>query len=77
MYSGSCAAHALANVVTIKGFAKLSDHPVLVRYLKGIFNKHSPLDIRDINLVLAFYDRIDHTEELVFKYLVKKRYLTK
>ena len=63
-------------MVTIKGFAKLSDHRLLVRYLKGMFNRHPPLPrymhIWDINLVLAYYNRIGHNEELDFKYLVKK-----
>ena len=77
LYSGLCAARGtLASVVTIKGFAKLSDHPLLVRYLKGIFNRHPSLlrymHIWDINLVLTYYDRIGHNEELEFKYLVKK-----
>ena len=63
-------------MVTIKGFAKLSDHRLLVRYLKGMFNRHPPLPrymhIWDINLVLAYNNRIGHNEELDFKYLVKK-----
>ena len=58
LYSGLCAARGtLASVVTIKGFAKLSDHPLLVRYLKGKFNRHPLLPrymhIWDINLVLT------------------------
>ena len=65
LYSGLCAAQsALASVVTVKGFAKLSDHPLLVRYQEGIFNRHPPLSrymhIWDINLVLSCYDRIGH-----------------
>ena len=76
LYSGLCASRsALASVVTIKGFAKLSDHPLLVRYLKGIFNRHPPLPrymhIWDINLLLTYYNRIGHNEELKFKYLRK------
>ena len=75
LYSGLCATRsALASLVTIKGFAKRSDNPLLVRYLKGIFNRHPPLPtymhIWDINLVLTYYNRIGHNEE--FKYLVKK-----
>ena len=77
LYSHLCAVwSALANVLTIKGFAKLSDHPLPVGYLKGIFNRHPSLlrymHIWDINLVLPYYDRIGHNEELEFKYLVKK-----
>ena len=41
LYSGLYAAQsALASVVTIKGFVKFSDHPLLVRYPKRIFNRH-------------------------------------
>ena len=77
LYSGLCAAQSgLASAVTIKGFAKLSDHPLLVRYLRGVFNRHPPLPgymhIWDINLVLTYYNRIGHNEELEFKCLVKK-----
>ena len=77
LYSGLCATpSALTSVVTINGFVKLSDHPLLVRYLKGIFNRHPPLPrymhIWDINLVLTYYNRIDHNEDLEFEYLVKK-----
>ena len=77
LYSSLCAARsALASAVIIKGFAKLSDHPPLVRYLKGIFNRHQPLPrymhIWDINLVLTYYNSIINNEELDFKYLVQK-----
>ena len=76
LYSGLYASRsALASVVTMKRFAKLSDHPLLVRYLKGIFNRHPLLprymQIWFINLVLTYYNRVNHNE-LEFKYLVKK-----
>ena len=77
LYNGLCAARsALASVVTIKGFAKLLDHPLLVRYLREVFNRHPPLPrymhIWDINLVLTYYNKIGYNEELEFKYLVEK-----
>ena len=77
LYSGLCAARsALASVVTIKGFARFLDHPLLARYLRGVFNRHPPLPrymhIWDINLVLTYYNRIGHNEELEFKCIVKK-----
>ena len=77
LYSGLCAARsALANVLSTKGFAKLSDHLLLVRYLKGIFSIHPPLPkcmhIWDINLVLTCYNSKDNNKELDFKYLLKK-----
>ena len=43
-YSGLCAAcSALSSVVTINGFIKLSDHPLISWYLKGIYNRHPVL----------------------------------
>ena len=77
LYAGLCAAqNALASVVTIKGFARLSDHPLLVRYLTGTFSRNPPwpryMHIWDINLILTYYNSIANNEELDFKYLVKK-----
>ena len=77
LYSSLCAARsALASVVTIKVFAKLLDHPLVVRYLREVFNRHPPLPrymhIWDINLVLTYYNKIGYNEELEFKYLVEK-----
>ena len=77
LYSGLCGARsALSSVVCIKEFSKLSDHPMISRYLKGIFNRHAPLpkyaQIWDINQVLDFYTNLLHNEELEFKYIVKK-----
>ena len=44
LYSRLCVARsALSSVVCIKGFSKLSDHPIILRYLKGILNRHPPL----------------------------------
>ena len=41
---GLCGARsALSNGACIKGFSKLSDHPIISRHLKGIFNGHPPL----------------------------------
>ena len=44
LYSDLCSArNAFATVITIKSLAKLSDHPVLVRYLKWTINRHPSL----------------------------------
>ena len=44
LYTSLCAArNALTSVVTIKVLARLWDHPLLVRYLTGIFNRHPSL----------------------------------
>ena len=65
----------LSSVLCIKGFSKLSDHPMISRYLKGIFNRHPPLpkytQIWDINQVLDYYTNLNN-EELGFEYIVKK-----
>ena len=74
---GLCGARsALSSVVCIKGFSKLSDYPVISRYLKGIFYRYPPLpkciEICDINQVLDYYTNLPDNEELEFKYIVKK-----
>ena len=39
LYSGLCAARsALSSIVTIKDYTKLSEHPFISRYLKGIYD---------------------------------------
>ena len=76
-YSGICAARsALASAVTIPGYEKLSSHPLISRYIKGIFNKHPPLPkyvkIWDINCLLTYYEKLGDNKELSFKELCKK-----
>ena len=77
LYSGLCAARsALSSIVTIKGYTKLSEHPFISRYLKGIYNRHPPLpkytSIWDISIVLDYYNSIETNDKLQFKDLVKK-----
>ena len=77
LYSGLCAARsALSSILTIKGYTKLSEHPFISRYLKGIYNRHPPLpkytSIWDISLVLDYYNSIETNDKLKFKDLVKK-----
>ena len=77
LYSDLCGATSvLSSVVCIKGFSKLSDHPMISRYLKGIFNRHPPLlkykQIWDINEVLEYYANLPDNKELEFKYIAKK-----
>ena len=69
LYSGLCGARsALSSVVCIKGFSKLSDHPMISRYLKRMFNRHLPLrkytQIWDINQILDYYTNLPDNEEL-------------
>ena len=77
LYSGLCGARsALSSVVCINRFSKLSDHPMISRYLKEIFNWHLPLpkytQIWDINQVLDYYTNLPDNEELEYKYILKK-----
>ena len=77
LYSGLCEARsALSSVACIKGFSKLSDHPMISKYLKDIFNRHLPLpkytQIWDIKQVLDYYANFPDNEELEFKYIAKK-----
>ena len=52
LYSGSCTARsALPSVVTIRGYLKLSKHPLVSRYLKGIYNRH-PLLPKYVNILV-------------------------
>ena len=77
LYGGLCAARsALSSSITIKGYLKLSDHPLISRYLKGIDNRHPPLpkylDIWDLTLLLKYYEQKENNDCLEFKELVKK-----
>ena len=43
-YSGICTAiSGLSSAVTIPGYESLSNHPLISRYVKCIYNKHPPL----------------------------------
>ena len=75
--SSLCAARsALPSILTIKGYTKLSEHPFISCYLKGIYNRHPPLpkyiSIWDIPLVLDYYNSIKTNDKLQFDNLVKK-----
>ena len=77
LYSGLCAARSgLSSLITIKGYLKLSDHPLISRYLKGIYNRHPPLlkyvDIWDLILLLKSYEQKENKDCLEFKKLFKK-----
>ncbi len=74
--SGLCAARsALASVVSIAGYSSISEHPMIARFLKGIFNRH-PLakyvQIRDINVVLSLYNRLPENPLLSLEDLTQK-----
>ena len=77
LYSSICAAQsALSSVVVIKSYNKLLSHPLITRFVKGIFDRHPPLpryaNIWDIYTLLTYYDNMPPNTELDFKCLCKK-----
>ena len=76
-YSGICTARsALFSTVTITGYERMSNHPLISRYVKGIYNKHPPLpkyvNIWKMNKLLTYYDNMGPNSELTFKQLCRK-----
>ena len=76
-YSGICPARsALSNAATIPGYERMSNHPLISQYIKGIYNKHPPLpkyvNIWDMNRLLIYYDNVGPISELSFKQLFRK-----
>ena len=76
LYSGLRAARsALCSVVTIKGFIKLSDHPLISRYLKDFYNRHPVWpkygNTWDMSLLLKYYNSNHNNRKLHFRDLVK------
>ena len=61
---------ALASVVTLRGYATLSDHPLIKRFIKGVFHlrlpkpKHS--SIWDPNILLRYWQKIEDNSQLNF-----------
>lgn len=77
MYSGLAAARsALSSVVCLPGYKSIAEHPMISRFLKGVYNKHPPLPkysrIWDINVVLKYYDSLPPNELLDLKQLTHK-----
>ena len=71
-YSGICPARsALSSAITIPGYERMSNHPLISRYIKGIYNKHQPLpkyvNIWDMNKLLLYHDNMGPNSELTFK----------
>ena len=76
LYSGLCAADsALSSLITTKGYLKLSDHPLISKYLKEVYNS-PPLpkyvDIWDLTLLLKYYEHKENNNSLEFKKLLKR-----
>ena len=56
---------------TIPGYERMSNRPLIFRYIKGIYNKHPPLPeyviIWDMNKLLIYDDNMGANSELTFK----------
>ena len=63
-------------MVVIQGYRNLSDHPLVSKFVEGIFNKHPPLPkyvkTWDINMVLELFDHMGDNSKLSFKDLTRK-----
>ena len=76
-YSGlSSARSALSTIVHIEGYSKLSDYPLISKFMKGIYNQHPTLpryvNIQDINILLAYFESLPANSELTLKCLTEK-----
>ena len=76
-YSGvSSALSVLSTIVHIKGYSKLPDHPLISKFMKGIYNKHPILpryvNIWNINILLAYFEYLPGNSELTLKCLTEK-----
>ena len=76
-YSSLCAARsALSSSITIPEYNCLSEHPMISRFLKGIYNRHPPTpkygEIWDINTVLKYYEAQKYNKEINMMQLTQK-----
>ena len=76
-YSGICTDRsAFSSAVTIPGYERVSNHLLISRQVKGIYNKHPPLpkyvSIWNMNKLLTYYDNMGPNSELKFKQLYRK-----
>ena len=76
-YSGLFSARsALSTIVHIERCSKLSDHPLISKFMKGIYNQHPTLpryvNIWDINALLAYFESLPTNSELTLKCLTEK-----
>ena len=60
---------ALASVVTLRGYATLSDHPLIKRFIKGVFHLRPPKpkysSIWDADILLRHLQQIAATKEYI------------
>ena len=67
---------ALASVVTLRGYATLSDHPLIKRFIKGVFHLRPPKpkysSIWDADILLRYWQKIEDNSQLNLLELSKK-----
>ena len=65
----------MASVVSISGYTKLSDHPLINRFIKGVFNLNPPKPrytyMWDVNIIFTYLKKMGN-ESLSWKYLTEK-----
>ena len=71
----SSARSALANVISIPGVPSISEHPLVKRFLKGVYNLRPPVPryshIWDTSIVIQYLRSLDN-HVIPFKFLVYK-----
>ena len=72
----SSARSALASIMSVKGFNKLSDHPLISRFIKGVYHLRRPMPqytyTWDINLIFEYLKTLDDNNKLDLKTLNQK-----
>ena len=70
------ACSALASVVTLRGYTRLSDHPLIKRFIKGVFHLRPPKpkysSIWDADILLRYWQKIEGNSQLNLLELRKK-----
>ena len=66
----------LASVVILRGYATLSDHPLIKRFIKGVFHLRPPKpkysSIGDADILLKYWQKIEDNSQLNLLELSKK-----
>ena len=59
---------ALASVVTLRGYTTLSDHPLIKRFIKGVYHLRPPKpkysSIWDADILLRYWEQIEDNSQL-------------
>ena len=72
----SSARSALTSFMSAKGFNKLSDHPLISRFIKGVYHLRPPMPqytyTWDINLIFEYLKTLDDNNKKDLKTLNQK-----